>query len=178
MESRILTRLKESHPTEDALRQHPLWDGYRAFYSGMNVKPSSVSTPLKQAARILRRDSYRPINPVVDVCMEIEYSTLCSFQVYDNERVGMNVTYGPATGRETVDGKGRIREGELLLSDEHGVIHSPTLGNSIARLVRDDSDTALIRVLKIPAMDCKAFDQAVAEAAERLDAVRTVMLGE
>ncbi|MFE0190416.1 hypothetical protein [Streptomyces sp. NPDC058989] len=175
-ERRVLTRLKETHQTEESIRENPLWEAYRSFYAEMNVKPSGVSTPLKQALRIMRRDAYRPIHPVVDVCMEIEYSTLCSFQVYDADRIGRSVTYGPADGPGAEDGMRQVRAGELVLSDEHGIIHSPTCGNGAGRLVGDASGSALIRVLRIPGMDADTFSGAVDEAARRLSAADVLVL--
>ncbi|MGG7574768.1 hypothetical protein [Streptomyces sirii] len=175
-ERRVLTRLRASHQTEESIRENPLWESYRSFYAAMNVKPSSVSTPLKQALRIMRRDAYRPIHPVVDVCMEIEYSTLCSFQVYDGDRIGRSVVYGPADGPGADDGMQNVRPGELVLSDEHGIIHSPTCGNGAGRLVGDTSGAALIRVLRIPGTAADTFTGAVDEAAGRLSAADVLVL--
>jgi DNA/RNA-binding domain of Phe-tRNA-synthetase-like protein len=176
---RVIGRLRDSHGSAEAVRGHLLWEEYRAFYTAMNVKASAVSTPLKQAARFLKAGAYRPIHPVVDVCMEIEYALLCSFQVYDLARIGAAVRYAPAVGGESlVDApEGAVaRAGECVLSDELGLIHSPSLGNDHARLVGEDSTEALVRILRIPGMDRSVFDRTVDEAARRLDAREVVVL--
>lgn len=175
----MIDRPVDSHGTAEALRGHRLWEEYRMFYSAMNVKASAVSTPLKQAIRFLKAGTYRPIHPVVDICMEIEYSTLCSFQVYDRARIGSSVSYAPAAGGEFLSGAvdgAAARPGEFVLSDELGLIHSPSLGNDHSRLVGDGSEEALVRILRIPGMDRPVFDRAVEEAAQRLGAREVVVL--
>lgn len=167
---RILRRTRDAHGSLDALAESPVRALYRAFYAAMNVKPSAVSTPVKQASRILKTGNYRPIHPVVDTCMEIEYATLCSFQVYDTARLAPALAYTRAEGHEEVNGRAGLRPGELLLSDRYGVIHSPTLGNDTARLVSGTSEYAMVRVMGIPGMPAGVFEEATEEAAARLAA--------
>lgn len=177
--ARVMDRLVSEHQTADRIRENPMWDGYRNFYSAMNVRASSVSTPLKQAARFLKLGAYRPIHPVVDVCMEIEYAMLCSFQVYDYARVGSSIAYSPSPGDELLNDApegGVTRPGELVLRDELGLINSPTLGNDHSRLVGDESHRALVRILKIPSLDRQVFERALDEAAKRLGADDVLVL--
>jgi DNA/RNA-binding domain of Phe-tRNA-synthetase-like protein len=180
---RIEARVKAAHDSADDLRQDPLVEGYRAFHAGINVRPSSASTPVKQALRVFDR-GYRPVNPVVDISMEIEYATLCSFQVYDLQSIGDQVRYAFAVGDEVLQnrahggGSAKVRQGELLLVDERGVIHAPSVGNDASRIMKPTSSQVLVRLMRIPALPRSVFDAAVTEARHRLAAVRSLVLDE
>jgi DNA/RNA-binding domain of Phe-tRNA-synthetase-like protein len=181
---RIEARVRAAHNSADDLRQNPLVEGYRAFHARINVRPSSASTPVKQALRVFDR-GYRPINPVVDISMEIEYATLCSFQVYDLQSIGDQVRYIFAVGDEVLQdrahgdgGSAKVRQGELLLADERGVIHAPSVGNDASRIMAPTSSQVLVRLMKIPALPRAVFDAAVTEACHRLAAVGSLVLDE
>jgi DNA/RNA-binding domain of Phe-tRNA-synthetase-like protein len=180
---RIVKRVIDAHETKDSLTDSPLVESYRKFYSGMNVRPSSASTPIKQALRVFEK-GYRPILPIVDTAMEIEYATLCSFQVYDLNNIGQNVAYARADGTEVMPplahsgSQGKLRAGELLLVDELGIINSSSCGNAAGRLVSATSSHALVRIMKIPEQDRAAFDASVKEAGERMSASHVVVLDE
>lgn len=150
--ARVMSRMEKVYGSTEPLLDHPLTEGYREFYTGMNVRPSSASTPIKQALRVFQR-GYRAIHPVVDISMEIEYVTLCSFQVYDWESFGEKIQYHAASGAEELPerahgtGRCKIRQGELLLLDEKGVVNSPSCGNAASRVVKEDSNSELQRKL-------------------------------
>ncbi len=179
--ARIANRLCDVYGSSEALVDHPLSQAYRQFYAAMNVRPSSASTPIRQALRVFEK-GYRPIHPVVDICMEIEYATLCSFQVYDRESLGSKIVYVEAKEADELpqrahgEGRCKLRPGELLLTDERGIINSPTCGNAAARLVTAASRAVVVRIFKIPAVEDAVFDAAVAEAERRLAAERVVLL--
>lgn len=178
---RIADRIREGHGSAEALAANPLAEGYRQFYVDMGARPSAASTPIKQALRAFER-GYRPIHPVVDICMEIEYASLCSFQVYDRERLGSKITYAAASGTEEIaerahgGGSCKLRRGELALADEHGVINSPMCGNAASRVVTPESRIVVVRILKIPALDDSVFAAAAGEASARLAARHTIVL--
>lgn len=178
---RIMSRLAAKYASAEELIDNPLAESYRQFYMAMNVRPRAASTPLKQAARILEK-GYRPIHPVVDTCMEIEYVTLCSFQVYDMDRLGKRVSYVLALGDEEFpervhgDGPNKLRAGELALVDELGFINSPMCGNAASRIVRSESKNVLVRIFKVPDLGADVFRSAVSETAERLGAKHVIVL--
>lgn len=164
-ESSLMRDLKAAFTSEEALGNHYLSRLYDEFYRSMGLKVRKVSTPVKQAARVLAAKSYRPVSPIIDLCMGVEYSTLVSFQAYDASKIVGSVSYAIAEGHEpltTFQGEDKIcKAGELVLEDEQGVIHSSYYGNARRCALDSYSQTALVRLLGIP-----GAEKADLEAAE------------
>jgi DNA/RNA-binding domain of Phe-tRNA-synthetase-like protein len=179
-EEAVIRRVRAAHAGEDAVRARPEADAYRDFYRSMGLKAAQVSTPVKQAARVLRTNRYSARSPVVDVAMEIEYETLLSFQVYDAAKLAGAVRFCLADGAEPIttmrDEAKTCKPGELVLKSAGAVAHSSYYGNHRAFALDSGSTTALVRVMAIPGVQDDAFDRAVAEAVERLGSDRPVVL--
>jgi DNA/RNA-binding domain of Phe-tRNA-synthetase-like protein len=171
----LVTRVLRAHPSPEGLRGSPADECYRDFYRSMGLKAAQVSTPVKQAMRVLKT-GYRSISRIVDVAMEIEYATLVSFQVYDADVVGPNLTYTLACGTESIaTTRGEMKTckpGELILAAGDRVVHSVYYGNDPKYMATTQTTIALVRVMKVPGMDEAIFRSAVEEASSRLGAVR------
>lgn len=156
--------LKAAFETEEALEKHYLSGLYDNFYRSMGLKVRKVSTPVKQAARVLATKSYRPLSSIIDLCMDVEYSTLVSFQAYDASKIASSILYTIAEGNEpiiTLQGENKIcKIGELVLRDEQGVIHSSYYGNAQRCALDSSSKTALVRLLGIPGIKKVDLDAA------------------
>src|SRR6185369_13248880 len=124
----LLDRLKTAFADEAELRARPEDEAYRAFYRAMGLKAAQVSTPVKQAARVLRSGEYRSRGPAIDVAMSIEYATLVSFQLYDADALPDELAFRLARGDEpitTTRGEAKVcKPGELLLTGGGAVVHS------------------------------------------------------
>jgi len=170
--ARLLERARAAHPDPDALAGGQTDTAYRHFYRAMGLKAAQVSTPVKQARRVLERGAYRPISKTVDVAMEIEYATLVSFQAYDAAAAGGELEYRLAEGGEPITTMGGdykcCKRGELILLGAGGVLHSSYYGNASRARLTDDAEHALLRILRIPGLDGERFRAAVEEAGARL----------
>lgn len=166
----IVRAVSTEHGDVD-LSQSSAQTAYTAFYGAMGIKAKHVSTPPKQAQRVLRNMQYRSILPTIDRCMRIEYTTLVSFQVYDpNKFVDSHLLYRPAHEADTlVDLHGEVKKclvGELVLADSGGPVHAVTTGNAASRSIDAASTRALVRVMKVPGFSQILFDRALAEVAD------------
>lgn len=171
-EEEVYTEAHKVFPDVEALESHPFEDLYRRFYSSMGLKARKVSTPVRQAARILRQGYYRSRGVLVDSCMLVEYTSLASFQAYDYDRVTGSLAYSLAGGTEhltTFQGEEKqCKEGELVLRDEEGVLHSSYYGNASRASVSEATALGLVRALRIPGFPAPDFDQVIQRSRERL----------
>lgn len=183
-EQQVVAELLAAFASEDELRSSPADGLYRDFYRSMGLKAAQVSTPVKQALRVLRNGEYRARGPVVDNAMAIEYSTLVSFQVYSASRLGERLTFALARGDEpitTMRGEAKTcKPGELLLLGGDGgeVAHSCYYGNDPAFLLSERDELAIVRVMGVPGFDDGAFARAVEEAERRMSPVDAITLDE
>ena len=163
-EASLMRDLKAAFESEEALENHYLSGLYDNFYRSMGLKVRKVSTPAKQVARVLATKSYRPVSPIIDLCMDVEYSTLVSFQAYDASKIVDSISYAIAEGNESIitfRGEDKIcKVGELVLKDEQGVIHSSYYGNARRCALDSSSKTALVRLLGIPGIKKMDLDAA------------------
>jgi DNA/RNA-binding domain of Phe-tRNA-synthetase-like protein len=179
----VVAELLAAFATEDELRSSPVDETYRVFYRSMGLKAAQVSTPPKQALRVLRKAEYRPRGPVVDAAMAIEYSTLVSFQVYSASQLGPRLVFSLASGEEpitTMRGEGKsCKAGELLLLGDAGAVaHSCYYGNDPAFLLTERDELAIVRVMGVPGLDDGAFVRAVEEAERRMSPIDVTTLDE
>jgi DNA/RNA-binding domain of Phe-tRNA-synthetase-like protein len=160
----LMRDLRSAFGSEEALEEHYLGKLYDDFYRSMGLKVRKVSTPIKQAARVLAAKSYRPVSPIIDLCMGVEYSTLVSFQAYDAAKIAGQICYAIAEGHETIttfQGEAKIcKTGELVLKDEQGVVHSSYYGNALRCALDCSSQTALVRLLGVPGIEKADLDAA------------------
>jgi DNA/RNA-binding domain of Phe-tRNA-synthetase-like protein len=156
--------------------EHYLASKYGAFYTGLGLNPKRVSTPAKQVERVLRSRTWRSVSPEIDICMEIEFSTLFSVQVYDLDAIKGDVLIC----RTAVDGdvitnmQGETtlcRPGDLILADEAGPIHSALQGNDIRGRITEASRRILVRLLGVPGVVTAEFDAAILRLSESLRAI-------
>ncbi len=179
-EASVLSELRGAFAGEDELRASPEDALYRQFYRGMGLKAAQVSTPVKQALRVLRNGSYSSRGPVVDTAMAIEYSTLVSFQVYAATRLTGPLTFSLAGGEEpieTVRGERKsCKPGELLLLSGDAVVHSCYYGNDPAFFLGEEDEIAVVRVMGVPGLAAGLFERAFEEAARRLSPIDTAVL--
>ncbi len=180
-EQQVVAELLAAFAAEEDLRSNPADELYRSFYRAMGLKAAQVSTPVKQALRVLRNGEYRARGPVVDTAMAIEYSTLVSFQVYSAARLGDRLTFALAGGEEpitTMRGEGKTcKPGELLLLGAGGAVaHSCYYGNDPAFLLTEEDPVAIVRVMGVPGLGDDAFAGAVAEAERRLSPIDVLKL--
>ncbi len=152
----VVDAVNNAYESADQILNSDIASFYANFYRNLGLKASTVSTPCKQAARVKRTQKYKPILPIVDLCMSIEYTTLISFQVYDADKIVGDLIYRFAKGGEPLcDFHGEMRlckEGDLLLTDGEGVVHSCAHGNNKNKLVQPDSKRALVRIMRVPQM--------------------------
>lgn len=150
----IVSRVEEAFASVDAVVGHYLQAHYAAFYRQMGLKPKQMSTPITQVQRILKTHRYRSIHRVVDQCMEIEYRSLVSLQVYDFETISGSLDYTIAYGDEVLvpfhQTARRCHRGELIARDALGPIHSSSHGNSARTAVIPTTSRCLVRVLGVP----------------------------
>lgn len=179
-EEEVVQALRAAFPEEDDLRESPEDTLYREFYRGMGLKAAQVSTPVKQALRVLRKSSYVARGPVVDKAMAIEYSTLVSFQVYAAVRLNGPLSFALAGGDEPITTMGRehksCKPGELLLLSGDAVMHSCYYGNDPAFLLREEDEAAVVRIMGVPGLADGLFEEVVEEAKRRLSPFDMVIL--
>jgi DNA/RNA-binding domain of Phe-tRNA-synthetase-like protein len=181
-EQQVLAELLAAFADEDELRAGPADELYRSFYRSMGLKAAQVSTPVKQALRVLRNCEYRARGPVVDTAMAIEYSTLVSFQVYSAARLGGRLAFRLAGGEEpitTMRGEAKTcKPGELLLLGGAGgeVAHSCYYGNDPAFLLTEQDELAIVRVMGVPGLEDDVLARAVEEAERRMSPVDAITL--
>lgn len=169
-----------AHTDADTLRGTHADEPYRAFYRSMGLKAAQVSNPVKQTSRVLANGTYRPISPVVDACMAIEYRTLVSFQAYGAAQL-RDLSFAVATGEETIITSRQetktCKPGELVLRSGGDTVHSCYYGNGRAFALGHDDDLAVVRIMRVPGFPADTFDAAVNEARSRLTPVAEVWLG-
>ncbi|MGE4352253.1 MAG: phenylalanine--tRNA ligase beta subunit-related protein [Bdellovibrionales bacterium] len=162
--NRVMASLKESYTSPDEITSGEEAALYKNFYKELPVKFGKVSTPCKQAARILNKGTYHPLFPILDACMLVEYTTLISFQLYDADKISGNLHYALAKGGEKIltfhEEEKECRAGDLLLQDGSGVVHSCAYGNHKEKMLSEKSKTALIRLMKIPHLSNAVFIEA------------------
>ncbi len=182
-EQQVVAELLAAFASEDELRSSREDGLYRDFYRSMGLKAAQVSTPVKQALRVLRNSEYRARGPVVDIAMAIEYSTLVSFQVYSASRLGGHLAFTLARGEEpitTMRGEEKTcKPGELLLLAGAGeVAHSCYYGNDPAFLLTEQDALAIVRVMGVPGLGEGVFERAVEEAERRMSPIDVTTLDE
>lgn len=164
-ENMVLERVQQHFQSGEAIQNHHFAAQYDSFYRDMGLKPKGISNPLKQASRVLERNLYRSILPIVDFAMAIEYCSLLSFQVFDALTISKSLTYRFSEGSESITtfhGENKVcKAGELILCDETGVVNSSYYGNNQANLLRPSSEIGLIRILKVPGIPHEALSMAV-----------------
>lgn len=168
MNQNIINSVKETFINEDVLTSHRYNNLYKEFYKKMGFKSKKIkkiTTPIRQALRVLKSGKYKSVNRVIDYCMLIEYTSLISFQVYDLEKVVSPIRYMFANGSETlISFSGDIRtckKGELILLDKTGVLHSVYYGNNKEKSVNDETFRYLIRIMFIPGIKVTSYYHAV-----------------
>lgn len=166
----ILAAVNQTYASVDDILNSEYVSCYAAFYKSLGLKASAVSTPCKQAARVKKTQTYKPIFPILDLCMRIEYTTLISFQLYDPDKIRGVLVYRFAMGEEQMidfHGESKIcRKGDLLLMDDTGVVHSCAYGNHRDKGLQAESRRALVRIMKVPAVPADLLLQAQNQLAE------------
>ncbi len=161
----LVEEISQKYGEAESLTSHSYNQLYASFYKSMGLKVKKVSTPLKQAARILNLGTYRSINKLIDMCMHIEYTTLVSFQLYDKDKVIGDMEYSISTGTEkltTFHGEEKnCKNGELILIDRDQALHSVYYGNNAKKSVSDNTKEAIIRIMGVPGIDRENFDHAL-----------------
>ena len=175
----LVARVRDAHASTDELRGSAVDHAYRYFYRSMSLKAGQVSTPVKQRISVLN-NGYRSVLRIVDVAMEIEYTRLVSFQVYDAAAVGSEVAYALATGSEAITTTRGERKSckprELILTAGGEVVHSVYYGNDARYMASAATEIALVRVMNVPGLDAEVFRAAVDEASTRLGALRELQV--
>lgn len=166
-EKRIVSKVLEKFPNNEKLENNYLNDLYIDFYKSMGFKPKKVSTPIRQAARIIENKTYRSIYKTIDVCMEIEYIHLVSFQVYDFNKIKGNLKYTISNGIEVIKNfhneDSVCKKGELILVDDECPLHSVYYGNNKDKSIDFATKTVLIRIMGVPGIQKVDFEIAIKE---------------
>ena len=127
-EERIVSKVLDTFSDVNEIENHYLNDLYKSFYKSMGLKPKKVSTPIKQAKRIIQNRAYRSIHKLIDICMEVEYTYLVSFQVYDVDKINGSLEYQLSKGTEIIKNfhnEDKIcKKDELILVDNESPAHS------------------------------------------------------
>lgn len=172
IEDEITRNVRRRYPDGQVLASHYLADAYRKFYEAMGLSLKKVSTPLKQAARFLD-GTYRSRGKPIDVCMDIEYVTGVSFQLYDAATLPSSLCYDVATAEyECLDfhsKPARSRIGEVILHGDGKLVHCPSVGNNKMFSLNEGTTAILIRVLGIPGLAAEDWTAAVSSARMRLE---------
>jgi hypothetical protein len=87
VEETIVSKVLERFSSSEEVEAHYLNGLYATFYKSMGLRPKKVSTPIKQALRVIKNRKYRSIHRVIDFCMAVEYTSLVSLQVYDLDKI-------------------------------------------------------------------------------------------
>ncbi|MCM1565306.1 MAG: phenylalanine--tRNA ligase beta subunit-related protein [Dehalobacter sp.] len=153
-ELKIVEETKNEFSDNSHLSDHPFGQLYSEFYRGMGLKPKKVSTPIQQVERVIKTGAYRSIHKIIDICMEVEYTSLISFQVYDADTIVSPMIYRFSDGREMLttfssDIKA-CKPGELILVDHDAVLHSSYYGNNVMRSIKPQTTNFLVRAMCIP----------------------------
>jgi DNA/RNA-binding domain of Phe-tRNA-synthetase-like protein len=167
----VTERVRRKYGTQDVIDAHYLNSAYRNFYESMGLSLKRVSTPLKQASRFIQGD-YKSRGRVIDVCMDIEYQTGVSFQLYDADKVPNTITYDIAEVEydclDFHNKAARSKKGEVILWGDEQLLHCPSVGNNKVFSLTEETKCALIRVLGVPGIQDIDWNSALAEVTERL----------
>jgi DNA/RNA-binding domain of Phe-tRNA-synthetase-like protein len=148
---------------------HYLNDYYRSFYRDMGLR-KGVLTPLVPVTRVLKNQTYRSIHKAIDISLMAEYPTLVSIQVYDAEKIRGDLLYRLATGSEQLvnfHGESKTaKEGELVLVDNEGLVHSSYYGNNAERSLDSNSRLFLFRIMSVPGLREEDFASAIRRVLE------------
>lgn len=176
----IVRAVNRRFPSPDTIESHYLAHLYSDFYKSMGLNPKKVSTPAKQALRVVTNQNYRSIYKAIDLCMSVEYTTLVSFQIYDWDKIKGDLSYRFSEGSETLvdfhNEKKTTKVGELVLADNKALLHSVYYGNNAERSVDAGTQRFLIRVMGIPGMRHEDFDVALRRLAEISPQVQLLQL--
>lgn len=162
---RITQAVRSAYPDPGSWEEHPVAQAYVQFYASMGLNGRRCSNPIQQAYRFKTTD-YKPKTRVIDAAMEIEYTYGISFQLYDFDRVGdalrIDIADRPMVHLDYRGKESKCREGELVLVSEKGLVHCPSLGNGNGFGLAPDTRRALIRVMRVPGLNPKSYEAAIA----------------
>lgn len=176
----IVAATASEHVDVETLKSSNMNELYKNFYKTMKLKPSKVSTPIRQAARVLKNQNYRAFNHVIDTAMFIEYTTLISFQVYDYDKIEDFLCFKIASGDEELAQNSSVaklcKPKELILTDKSGVVHSSYHGNNFQKNINDSTENYLLRLLAIPGVNDELFSSAINQLREIFPQMKIITL--
>ncbi len=176
--------LREEHSLE-ALKDEANCRAYRDFYWRMGVDPTKQRPAAEALARrILRGDSLPRISPIVDAYNLASLRTLVAIGAYDLARVEGGLKLRLSSGGELFEpiggGSETLQEGQIVLADEHQIMHVYPYRDSRLTSVSQQTHEVLVLSAGVPGVS-RVFE-AVGVACEsivrlcggRVEAVRLV----
>lgn len=177
---RLMVELNRVHRNEMNLKGHSFNDAYEVYYKSMGLKTKSVSTPIKQALRVMKSGRYNGFSPIVDFAMRIEYQTLISFQVFDFSKISGDIQIEIADGSELFENShGEIKHckrNEIVLKDDAGVINSSYYGNKKGKFLSLDSEFALTKIMKVPGVPYEQFKKAMIDFCDQTESLSSIVI--
>ena len=179
-ELEIINKVQKKFNNIENLNNHYLKEKYKNFYKAMGLKPKKVSTPIKQAERVLKTGKYKSVFKAIDLCMLVEYTTLVSFQVYDVDKIKGELEFRLADGNEHIIDlhaqEKTCKKGELILVDNEAVLHSVYYGNNCDKSIDVNTNKYLVRLMGIPGIVHEEFQAAIDQFKDMTEPKNSVVI--
>lgn len=124
---RLATEHAKRYVTEDAFTNNQVISDWRSAFSSIKTKKGARSSIEALLKRVIKNQSFKPINPLVDIynCISLEYGVPCGGE--DINKIEGGLYLGEAKGGEEfipigTDESSPALETEMIYYDDNGVV--------------------------------------------------------